>query len=113
MGVKKEDLPFYRCPRYAKCAVNNCPLHPGYPNLVVDPEDAEQRCGISKNVRTRIAAEFPAVLKFEGRTSKEFTAKTVWESLSLEEQEARKNKMASVRASIVAKNSSIEIPQSL
>lgn len=112
MGVKK-DLPFYQCPRYAKCSLNNCPLHPGYPNLIADPEDVEQKCGISKNVRTRIAAEFPAVLKFEGLTSKEFTAKRVWESLSLEEQEARKNKMASVRASITAKNSNIEIPQPL
>lgn len=39
----KAALPFYDCPRYNKCSVNNCPLHPAYPNLPTDEGDSEQK----------------------------------------------------------------------
>jgi hypothetical protein len=54
-----EKQPFYVCPRFAKCNVNNCPLHPKYPELVSDPEDEEKKCSLAKTIRIRIAADYP------------------------------------------------------
>jgi len=42
--------PYRECPCFDKCNVNNCPLHPSYPNLLVDSEDKEQKCSIEKGV---------------------------------------------------------------
>lgn len=84
-------MPFKKCPRYAKCSVNNCPLHPEYPDLYIDPEDLEKKCTMEKPVRTRIAAELPGILKYEGLTPREYSAKKRWDSLSEEEQKKIKN----------------------
>lgn len=88
----KNDLPLYKCPRYSKCSVNNCPLHPAYPDLPVDEGDTEQKCNMEKNVRLRISAEFPGVLKFDGMTPREFTGAKKWAELPPEEKERRQEK---------------------
>lgn len=109
--AKKNDLPFYKCPRYAKCSVNNCPLRPVYPHMLVCPEDKEQKCGVAKSIRVKISAEFPGMLKMGGLTTREYAARQKWESLSPDEQAARKNKMAKVRSHIAIKNMKEELLQ--
>lgn len=79
--TKKTDLPLYECPRYDRCSVNNCPMHPDFPNLFIDENDEEQKCTIEKQVRMKIAAKFPGVLQFEGLTPREFSARKKWENL--------------------------------
>lgn len=37
------DEPFYQCPRYQKCSVNDCPLDPEYPRYTHD-DDHEKIC---------------------------------------------------------------------
>ena len=85
----KNGMPFFDCPRYMKCSVNNCPLHPKYPDLPIDDGDIEQKCTMEKQVRIRIAAEYPSVLKYEGMTPREFTGAKKWAELSPEERERR------------------------
>lgn len=93
-----KDLPFYDCPRYLHCNVNNCPLHPTYPNLPIEPEDYEKKCTIAKSIRSRVSAQFPGVLKHEGLTPREFEGRKRWNSLSPEEQEKRRNQAKILRA---------------
>lgn len=93
-----KDLPFYDCPRYEYCNVNNCPLHPQYPNLPIDPEDIEKKCTVAKSIRLRIASQFPGMLRYEGLTPREFEGRSRWNSLSPEEQEARRNQAKALRA---------------
>lgn len=76
------DMPYRECPRFDKCNVNNCPLHQSYPNLVVDYEDKEPKCTIEKGVRVRIGSQYPAVLKYQGLTVREWTAKQRYDGLS-------------------------------
>jgi hypothetical protein len=89
---KKEKEPFYDCPRYAKCNVNNCPLHPKYPELISDPEDKETKCSLAKSIRGRIAADFPDILKFNGLSPREYSAKIRWQNLSPAEQQEIKER---------------------
>jgi len=93
-----KDLPFYQCPRYSSCNVNSCPLHPQYPNMPIDPEDPEKRCTIAKSIRVRISAQFPGMLRYDGLSPREFSAKERWNSLSPEEQEERRNNAKTLRA---------------
>lgn len=109
----KNDLPLYKCPRYSKCSVNNCPLHPVYPHILVCPEDKELKCGVAKSIRVRISAEFPGMLKMGGLTTREHAAKQKWDSLSPDEQAIRKNKMVNVRSHIAAGKQDTELPQQL
>lgn len=82
--------PYHQCTRYAKCNVNNCPLHHDYPNMFVDAEDKEIKCTISKNYRYGIGHKYPKTLKLQGLTSREWVGKQRWDSLSEAEQEAIK-----------------------
>ena len=82
--------PFRDCPRFKECSVNNCPLHPEYPLMFVDPADPEPRCTLAKTYREKVAEKFPGILKYGGLTTREFNGKTAWESLSQEEQDRRK-----------------------
>lgn len=93
--------PFYECPRYKKCAVNNCPLDPVYPSRVTDEGDVEHKCTIAKTIRSRIAAKYPGTLKFEGLTPREFTAKKNWENLSEEEKDKKREAIKNVRSKII------------
>ncbi|MDR7667192.1 hypothetical protein RG963_15690 [Methanosarcina sp. Z-7115] len=92
--------------------MNNCPLHPVYPHILVCPEDKEQKCGVAKTIRVRISAEFPGMLKMGGLTTREYAAKKKWDNMTPAEQAARKNKMAFVRSHIEAKDMDRELPQS-
>lgn len=87
--TSRNDIPFFKCPRYSKCFVNNCPLHPAYPDLLIDEGYREQKCTMEKQVRIRIASEFPGVLKFGGLTPREFAAQKKWDELPPEEKERR------------------------
>lgn len=72
------------CSRYERCSVNNCPLDPGYPNLLVGPDDREKSCPMEKGVRIRAASQFPpGTLPYSGLTLREHTAKARYDSLSL------------------------------
>jgi hypothetical protein len=72
------------CPRYDRCSVNNCPLTTRYPNQVVCDLDKEKTCPMEKNVRERIAAQFPpGTLKHDGMTAREHSAFIRYGSLSL------------------------------
>lgn len=82
----KNSEPFFQCPRYKKCSVNNCPLNTSYPEGFVHGDDAEKQCTLSKAKRVAIAAKFPNVLKFGGMKQREFTAQKKWDNLSDEEK---------------------------
>ena len=79
------------CPRFLRCSVNNCPLDSAYPTLFVDPSDQEKSCPMEKNVRTRIANQFPpGVLQYSGLNVREYTARKRFEALPV----ALRNEMA-------------------
>ena len=79
------------CPRFLRCSVNNCPLDSSYPNLLVDPSDSEKSCPMEKNVRTRIASQFPPdTLHHSGLNIREYTARIRFEALPV----ALRNEMA-------------------
>jgi hypothetical protein len=63
------------CPRFQRCAVNDCPLHAGYGGpLEALPADAEQRCRLSKMKRLAVVARYPdlsAKLRNGGLTPRE------------------------------------------
>ncbi|WP_321420491.1 hypothetical protein [uncultured Methanomethylovorans sp.] len=61
------DTPFYDCPHYRACKVQNCPLSPYYGN-----SQKSQRCKLEKDHRKRIAALYPDVLKYGGLTKAEY-----------------------------------------
>ncbi len=83
----KTEHPYHECPRYFQCNVNKCPLHPSYPRLVVDDEDRDHKCTLEKQVRFRIGTQYPDVLKWQGLTSREWTGKVKFESLSESERQ--------------------------
>lgn len=70
--------PYLECPRFSKCSVNNCPLHPGYPTLYTDPEDKETVCKLGKTYRVRIAEKYPDTLQMDGLTKREYASKMAW-----------------------------------
>jgi len=84
------------CPRYERCSVNNCPLHPEYPNLYTAPGDFEKRCTLGKARRLRIASRYPGVLKLGGKTRGEIRAERAWSSRS---PEAQKKALESLKKS--------------
>lgn len=86
------NTPYRECPRFHKCSVNNCPLHPSYPNLPVDPEDKEQKCTMEKQVRFKIGSNYPEVLKWKGLTSREWAGKQKFDSMTPGEKEAIRQK---------------------
>ena len=62
--------PATECPRFSRCAVNNCPLDFNYPNYDISPLDFETKCTASKPVRMRIAAN--STLQYRGMTRAEY-----------------------------------------
>jgi len=69
--TKKYTTPFESCQRFARCAVNRCPLHPDYLKLKDHPADRERHCKAPKADRVAIAAEFPGVLPTNGLLPRE------------------------------------------
>lgn len=86
------------CPRYAKCNVNNCPLHPSYPNLPIDPEDRDTKCTLEKQVRFRIGSKYPDVLKYQGLTPSEWAGKQRFENLSDHEKDLIRDRAKSLKS---------------
>jgi len=78
--------PYRACTRFNKCSVNNCPLHPGYPDMLSDPDDIEPKCTLPKSYRLKVADMFPGVLKLGGMTPREYSGKLRWESKPQEER---------------------------
>lgn len=103
--TKKTDLPFYLCPRYDRCSVNNCPLHPKYPDLYIDEADAEKVCRLGKNRRMLIASQFPGILKYGGLTPRELKAQARWAAMSPEEKAAKIEKS---KAALIAYHQATE-----
>jgi hypothetical protein len=84
MGNNK---PFFKCPRFNSCSVNNCPLDSAYPYLYTDSNDPQQKCTLGKIYRLRIAEEYPYILKMNGMTKREFSGKKAWDQMSEEKKE--------------------------
>ncbi len=73
---KRKPFAYELCPRFEKCQINRCPLHPDYKKLKNDTSDPSQkrkkdRC-ITKDRRKRIAATVG--LKSMGLTIRETSA---------------------------------------
>lgn len=68
------ENPSVYCYRFERCGVNNCPLHPAYPNLPTHDDDAEKRCKAPKGRRLSVAERFPGVLRYGGMTLQEHAA---------------------------------------
>jgi hypothetical protein len=88
--------PFYDCPRFKKCHVNCCPLHPDYPDMYTDPRDIEKKCTLGKVYRERIAERYPGVLKLGGMTTREYAAKKAWNDKTPEEQARHKARLKKI-----------------
>jgi len=80
------------CPRYSKCSVNDCPLCPGM--FISDSSDPEHKCTLAKSIRHRIGKQFN--LSNQGLKSRELQAKKLWESLSPEQQQAKKDNIQKI-----------------
>ena len=63
--------PHRECPNFGRCSVNNCPLHPDYPDLTESKHDPETICKAQKSTRRKIAEQFPGSLALAGLTVKE------------------------------------------
>lgn len=85
--------PSLECSRYQKCSVNNCPLHPQYPNLLIDIEDKEQKCTMEKQVRHKIGSKYADILTYQGLTTREWTSKKRYENLSEDEKQKMKDRL--------------------
>lgn len=87
MGWKSlTKKPYRECPRFKNCSVNNCPLHPQYPDLYTDIEDKQKECNLAKSIRVEIGSKYPE-LKYQGMTPREWTSTKRYESLSSGEKE--------------------------
>jgi len=74
--------PYKNCPRFEKCSVNACPLHPDYPKLLTSPLDPETVCKAQRTTRLAIAKQFHESLRLGGLTVKEHRKKTRRENRS-------------------------------
>jgi len=111
---KHNTKPYRECPRFDKCNSNQCPLDTSYPNMYVDEEDREQKCTMEKNVRIRISANYPGILKFGGLKQREFTAKQNYDKLTDIQKEEQRIRLKELRDKIkpniiVVSNTSHEI----
>jgi len=78
------------CPRFDRCSVNRCFLHPDYKKLKTLPDDKEQKCKVAKNIRKEIGTYFNLANK--GLSEREFSGLQKWERLTPEQKEAIKQK---------------------
>lgn len=70
-------MPFEQCPRFERCCVNVCPLHPNYKKLKSADSDPEQKCTLPKSIRKRLGVS----LAWKGMTEKEISGAKRWDSL--------------------------------
>ncbi len=82
--------PFENCPRFERCQINKCPLHPDFLNLENDSSDPaiknKEKC-VPKSYRKKIGLAFK--LKNLGLTQRELTSQKNWESLTPEQKESK------------------------
>jgi hypothetical protein len=78
---------YHECPRFMKCSVNNCPLHPSFPEIYTDPDDFQVKCKLEKEVRLKIGSNYPDLLKYQGLTPQEWAGKKSFEGLSDQDKE--------------------------
>jgi len=101
------------CPRFDKCSVNKCPLHPDYNTLYCAPEDKdgpgdpEKTCLAKSSTRQAIAAQYPDILSKNGLTDGEIDrdrkrarAKARWDALPEDMKSARLSKLAEARSKL-------------
>ena len=75
-----------KCTRFKICSVNQCPLHPLYPDIYTDGNDNEPKCTLQKSYRIKVAENFAGVLKFGSLTSREHAAKIKWGNMTEDER---------------------------
>lgn len=84
--------PYELCPRFEKCCVNACPLHPDYQKLKVlhaaIAADPEQKCKMEKKVRQRLGVSLP----WKGMTDNEIAGKKRFDALSPEQKEEKRQR---------------------
>lgn len=80
--------PFEECPRFLHCSANVCPLDPDQD--LRDFVEGEEKCGVGKTYRIRIAEKYPQALPKKGMKPREWAAHKAWASLPAEEQERRR-----------------------
>ena len=91
-GAGEEGMKEYmfRCPRFDRCSVNNCPLNSYYPNWPTLPDDFEKKCHIGKIRRLKIInTNEGKSLLYGGLTIHEYNAKKRWEALSASDREEK------------------------
>ncbi len=81
------DSPFTECLKFKTCSINNCPLHPSYPDLPMCPEDPAKKCMLSKAKRVTIGDRHQGVLRFDGMTKAEFGRTRSWAQRSAESRQ--------------------------
>lgn len=72
-STTQAGLPLYHCPKFDRCNVNKCPLHPDYDTLQNLPGEPST-CRLSKAKRIAIASEYPGALPRGGLTTREWSA---------------------------------------
>ena len=83
------------CPRHDFCNVNNCLLHPDYPNLSMLKH--EKPCPMPKSMRIRFARDNPGKYKRGGLTKREYAAKKRWDLKSLEDRKKVSDQLKKAR----------------
>lgn len=73
------------CPRFEKCCINKCILHPDYKKLQSVDSDPEQKCTLPKSIRKRLGAS----LSWGGLKESEIKGQKRWDSLPDEVKLAR------------------------
>lgn len=95
MPIKNPKMAAEECPRFDKCNITNCILHPDYnKKLRDDPSDPSMIKGskcIPKSIRKRIAEKWG--LKHGGLTLREISAQKRWDDLPEEVKEVRRESM--------------------
>ena len=79
------------CPRFERCSVNKCPLHPKYDKLESVVEDKEKTCKLPKIIRKQIGIYFK--LKNNGLKPREISAMKKWEEMPENEKQERISKL--------------------
>lgn len=97
MKIDLTKTPPENCPSFDVCVCNACPLHPDYHKTLFDlPEDKQvwgwRKCRATKPTRRRIGEAFK--LKNRGMTDKEIVGIRKWESMTPEQQQAKREIMS-------------------
>jgi hypothetical protein len=91
--LERNAEPFHECPRFFRCALNQCPLDAAMMKRVILAADHDQQCKAQRAAREAIAAKYPGLLPTGGLTLREVArdkrraaAKARFEALSPEQK---------------------------